>query len=624
MVAAARRRLPFSPLGDVACGVQVFQGVCRCRLTSGVLFEPALEPVPHYRLLEVPRKILGLVHRVHEGDARLDGDVAVLRVHGGAAHGQGKGQATEEMGGGEPVAPLALGDCGKLVGDVVGVWVVEGHGDDSVVGEPAVLDGFHVALAVQLDTEDLFIVHGPDNPVAVAVEPDPGGVIDPRRSSLIDAVGRGHRVVVMAKGEVADALLVQGEQGALGALLAPQASGAVRLVGDEDTDGDTHLLQGVSDGSAALVGAKDDADAPTMLAIADPLGDFSRVRGDFPLYHGGADVAVVQGRIGGGVAGAFLCGIIACGHIGAHGQRPQSAMCVLKVLPANLCHQCDGRTEHYGQFALRCQLLDDAKGDASLARAAGEDDLPPRLADGQPAAVRLGVFLQNPDTLGNGLSLHARLGSRSPFVVRIGGAVRAFLIGWGALLLLQVVGDVDQLNWLAGHREDLLGVVTQRVVAIGDNPALCPEVIRRSASELVGFTFLYRSAVAAIVQLPGLALDGDVLANTTADRYRINPYVLLGGGGKVSIPLRPFCPKVALVDVPLPYVGTRLGSKVLEPGAIRGLRIHLGRDVKRLGNDFYYVVALQGPSFQRWVRTPLQPSPPPSIRCKCCGTAAIY
>ena len=54
-VAAARRRLPFSPLGDVAGGVQVFQRVCGGRLTAGVFVEPTLEPVPHHGLLEVPR-----------------------------------------------------------------------------------------------------------------------------------------------------------------------------------------------------------------------------------------------------------------------------------------------------------------------------------------------------------------------------------------------------------------------------------------------------------------------------------------------------------------------------------------------------------------------------------------
>ena len=103
------------PLGDVVCGVQVFQGVGCGRLASGVLVEPALEPVPHQEVARRSRRqVLGLVHGIHEGDARLDGNAAVLRVHSGAAHGQRKGKAAEKVGGGEPVASLALGDCSKL------------------------------------------------------------------------------------------------------------------------------------------------------------------------------------------------------------------------------------------------------------------------------------------------------------------------------------------------------------------------------------------------------------------------------------------------------------------------------------------------------------------------------
>ena len=64
------------------------------------------------------------------------------------------------------------------------------------------------------------------------------------------------------------------------AFLAPQAGGTVRLVGDEDTGGDSGLFQGVGDGAATLVGAEDDADALTLPAIAYPLGDCCPVRGD--------------------------------------------------------------------------------------------------------------------------------------------------------------------------------------------------------------------------------------------------------------------------------------------------------------------------------------------------------
>ena len=65
-----------------------------------------------------------------------------------------------------------------------------------------------------------------------------------------------------------------GEQGTFGALLAPQASGAMRLVGDEDADGDASFLQGVGDGSAALVGAEDDANSAYLSGRLVSTGQF--------------------------------------------------------------------------------------------------------------------------------------------------------------------------------------------------------------------------------------------------------------------------------------------------------------------------------------------------------------
>ena len=156
--------------------------------------------------------------------------------------------------------------------------------------------------------------------------------------------------------------------------------------------------------------------------------------------------------------------------------------------------------------------------------------------------------------------------------------MRTLLVCWGRLLLQQVVGDVHQLDRLAGHRQHLLGVVVQRNVAVGYNPAFRPEAIRRGVGELVGLALPYRSAVAVLVQLAGLALDGDVLA--VADRHSVNSHVLLGGVGEVVFPLRPLRPVVALVNVPLLDDGTRLNRKVLKPRSVRGLRVHLVRYVK--------------------------------------------
>ena len=52
--------------------------------------------------------------------------------------------------------------------------------------------------------------------------------------------------------------------------------------------------------------------------------------------------------------------------------------------------------------------------------------------------------------------------------------------------------------------------------------------------------FSIGSTVAALVQLPGFALDGDVLAIAAADRYRVNPNVLFGTRRKEVFPLWPF------------------------------------------------------------------------------------
>ena len=97
-----------------------------------------------------------------------------------------------------------------------------------------------------------------------------------------------------------------------------------------------------------------------------------------------------------------------------------------------------------------------------------------------------------------------------------------------------------RVDWLAGHREDLLGIVAQRIVAVGYNPAFRPGSICRGTGELVGLTLLYGSTVSTLIQLPGFALDGDVLVVTPADRNRVDTHVLFGGLGEVVFPLWPF------------------------------------------------------------------------------------
>ena len=507
-----RRQLAFGvvPGGDIAGGVQVFQPIRRGGLPVPVEAHPFLQPLPDGGRLEVVRHIFGLVHGIHKGDAGFDGHIAVFRVPGGAAHSQGEGQAAQVVVGSQSAAAFAFGVGGQAVGGGVGGRVVDAEGDDAVVGQPAVVHSLQVALAVQFHAEDGFVVHSADDPVAGLVPVHLVGVVDAGRGGLIDAVDGREGVVVVAQGEVAEALFRFGA--------AAEAGGAVGLVGDEDLCGGAGLPERGGDAVSALVGAEDDADgAAGVLPLLDPVGDFGRVGGDPAFYFGGADIAVVQGGVGGGVAGAFLFGVVAGGFVGADGQGADGAGGVLQVLAPDLRHQRNGRAKHNGQLAVRRQLLYDAEGDAGFAGAAGQDDFAPRLAHRQPAAVGLFMFPQDADALGDGLVLHTGAGLPGGGG-RVGLAVGAGFRGRGGVLLGEQVGvDVDQLDGAgAGHLGGPAGVVADAVVAVGDEPAFRPEVAGGGGNELVQFAFVDFVAPAVGVQLAGLALDGDVPVVGTA------------------------------------------------------------------------------------------------------------
>ena len=59
----------------------------------------------------------------------------------------------------EFLAALAAGLGGQQISLLIGVRAVDGEGDDAVVRKPAVVDGRHIAFAVQLHSENGFVVH---------------------------------------------------------------------------------------------------------------------------------------------------------------------------------------------------------------------------------------------------------------------------------------------------------------------------------------------------------------------------------------------------------------------------------------------------------------------------------
>ena len=254
----------------------------------------------------------------------------------------------------ELLLALAAGLGGQQIGLLVGVRVVDGEGDDAVVGEPAVVDGFHIAFAVEFHAENGFVVHGADNPVAGAVAVHHAGVIDARRRRLIDAVSGGESVLVVAQRKIADALLRIGSRAAFGVALAAESGGAVGFVGDEHLRRCAGHRQGVGDAASALVSAENDADAGGVgCPLLNPGGDFGRVGSNFALDFGCADIAVVQRWVQGGVAGAFFGRVIAGGFVGADGQGAQGDGGVLEVFAPDLRDQGDGGAHHDGELAGR-------------------------------------------------------------------------------------------------------------------------------------------------------------------------------------------------------------------------------------------------------------------------------
>ena len=458
---------------DVAGGVEVLERVVGGDVPLAVFAHPLLQPVPHRVGFEVARHVPGLVDRVHEGDAGLDGHCVLVAALGGSAHSEREGEPPQVVRGGQGLTALALGVQREQVGGLVCVGVVHAEGDDAVVGEPFVLDGLHIALAVELDAEGCFVVHRADDPIGGLVPVHLGRVVDARGGGLVDAIGCGEGVVVVAEGEVAEALFVGRERDVLGVLLPAQSGGAVGFVGDEDASGSGSLPQGLGNAMAALVRAEDDVELKAALTLAYPVGDFRRVGGHLALHFGGADVAVVDGGVVDDASGALLRGVVAGGFVGADGEGPDGCFGVLEEFAPDLGDEGYGWAEDDGELPLRGKLLDDAERDSGLACPARKDELAAGLTRGEAAAVGLFVLPEDADALGDGLVLHAGAGLPTRLMVRVGLAVWAFLGREGAELLHEVVVDIHHLDGLrlrhGSHR-----VVAQWGVAVRDNPALSP------------------------------------------------------------------------------------------------------------------------------------------------------
>ena len=147
------------------------------------------------------------------------------------------------------------------------------------------------------------------------------------------------------------------------------------------------------------------------------------------------------------------------------------------------------------------------------------------------------------------------------------------------------------LTGLVAQRRRLQSGGTYWAVAVCDYPAFRPEVTGRGGDELVQLALIDRGAVPEFVQLPGFALDCDMLSVAAANCDHIYAYVLLGGLRELRFPLRPFRPLIATFDVPIFDDWANLNSEVLKPRAIGALWTHLGYRLERR-YDYIMFVAL--------------------------------
>ena len=331
----------------------------------GVLFEPPGNPISHLVGLKVRGHVLGLVHRVHEGYTGSDVHFFALRR---PAHRESEGQAAKVVRGRQFAETLAPGVLRQNVRRLECLPVVDAHGDDAVIGQPTVADGFHVALAVQFHAEGSLVVHGTDYPTRI-----PGRaliIVNARCSRLIDAVSGWEPVAVMADGKVAKTLFLLVGSGGFG-FLPLQSCRSVCFVGNHHTRSDTGVQQGLGYPVAALVGAYQNLDTITVDLVSHPVGYFLGICSNPAFHLGRADIAVIDSRIECRVAFPLFLWVIARSDVGANSEYVHRNVGVLQVFAPYLGHERYGWTQHDRQLARRRQFFYDSKRNASLSRSAG-------------------------------------------------------------------------------------------------------------------------------------------------------------------------------------------------------------------------------------------------------------
>ena len=205
------------------------------------------------------------------------------------------------------------------------------------------------------------------------------------------------------------------------------------------------------------------------------------------------------------------------------------------------------------------------------------------------------MFLQNADAFGDGFVLHGGFGLRGRFAVggRIGGGGSGGVVGCeSGGLLAQVGGDVDHFEGLgiAAYGCGLQHVGGDGIIAVGNDPALCPEIVDGRVRESVDFVLGDGVALAVGVELARLALDRDMGAVAASDGDGVDADVALGGAGEVGLALGPVRPVVAFGDVPVADVGAGGDGDVFEPSAGGLVGAHFVDGVDCLPDDGLGVV----------------------------------
>jgi len=186
------------------------------------------------------------------------------------------------------------------------------------------------------------------------------------------------------------------------------------------------------------------------------------------------------------------------------------------------------------------------------------------------------MFPQQPDAGPDRFVLHAVPAPAHVAVVRAIENVR---------LLSQVALDVDFLDRLRRVPAHVFPDVSAHLdVAVDDEPALGPSLVFGRDQEAVDFVAADRTAFPGLVELPGLALDGDEPAVAHTSRDDVDPERRLVIAERLAI--GPVRPHPGLVDVPVGDQRRTVGRQPFEPLAVRLVRARFLDLVQGFRNPF--------------------------------------